>query len=310
MFDVHRLRLLRELSARGTIVATARACALTPSAVSQQLSILQREVGTSLFVRDGRTLRLTEAARVLVSHTERILAELEGARAGVARLSGGVAGVLRLAAFPTAAAALVPGAIAACRAAHPDLEVQLEQWETAEGIPALKAGRVDVLLVYEFNLLPRIADPGIELIPLLTEPLLAAVPSTLALPHGRAPLAALRAERWIAPHSDGALRAALELACGLSGFSPRVDYASDDYTVIIALVRAGLGVSLIPRLATEGLATDVQLSPITEPELTRKVSIAVRAGSSATPSIALLSAALRDATNKVVPPGSPSIKKG
>lgn len=100
MLDVHRLRLLRELSRRGTIAAAAAASSLTPSAVSQQLAVLAREVGAPLYFRDGRRLVLTEAGAVLVEHTEHVLTELERARAGVAALTSTVRGVLRLAAFP------------------------------------------------------------------------------------------------------------------------------------------------------------------------------------------------------------------
>src|SRR3954451_18564647 len=115
MFEVHRLRLLRELSIHGTIAATARACSITPSAVSQQLSLLEKETRTPLFIRQGRSLTLTQAALVLVQHTEEILAALERASAGVAALASTVIGNVRLTAFPTAARALVPDAIAQCR---------------------------------------------------------------------------------------------------------------------------------------------------------------------------------------------------
>ncbi|WP_028921549.1 LysR family transcriptional regulator [Pseudonocardia acaciae] len=299
MLDVHRLRLLRELAARGTIAATARACALTPSAVSQQLTLLRREVGAPLFTRDGRALVLTEAARVLVEHTERILAELEAARAGVARIAGGIGGVLRLGAFPTAASSIVPGAIAACRAAHPDLDVRLEEWETADGLPALRSGRLDMLLVYEFDLLARIADPGVTLTRLVTESLLVAAPEALELPRGPLSLATLRDQPWIVPRSDGALRATVERAFGMSGFAPRLDYVSDDYTVILALVRAGLGVSLVPRLATEGLTTGVRMHRLDEPRLTRIVSVAARAGTEQAPNVATLTAALQEAVARL-----------
>jgi DNA-binding transcriptional LysR family regulator len=237
---------------------------------------------------------LTHAAQILVEHTERILAELESAQASVAHLAGRVGGVIRLGAFPTAASSLVPAALAACRISHPDLTIRLEEWEPDHGIPALKAGRLDMALVYEFNLLPAVADPGVQLIPLVTEPLLAAVPQDLALAPGRLRLASLRHQSWIAPGSDSALRATLERACGLSGFAPRLDYTSNDYTVILALVRAGLGTSLIPRLASERIASGVRLRRLTEPELTRTVSVAVRAGAAATPAVAALTSALRD----------------
>lgn len=294
--ELRRLRLLRELADRGTIAAVAEACSLTPSAVSQQLAVLQREAGVPLLIRDGRRVILTESARVLVTHTERILAELEAAQANIAALAGDVSGVVRLGAFPTAASSFVPAAIAACRAEHPDLKIVLEEWETTEGITALKAGDIDVLVLYEYNLLPTVNEAGIELTPLVTESLLAAVPAALQLPGGQLSLDVLRDQPWIAPRSDTALRLTLERACGLAGFSPRFDYTSDDYTVILSLVSAGLGVTVLPQLAIDRVSADVLVHSVTEPTLSRKVSAAVRAGSARDPSIATLVASLRDTT--------------
>ncbi|WP_233520155.1 LysR substrate-binding domain-containing protein [Prauserella sp. PE36] len=293
LYDVRRLRLLRELSQHGTIAATARACSLTPSAVSQQLSLLEREVGSRLLVRDGRTLVLTEAARVLVEHTEGILAGLEAARAGVAELASSVSGVLRLAAFPTAARALVPGAIARCRAEHPDLRVRLTELPMPEAVAAVKAGHVDLALVYGYSLLPKLRDPGVETVPLLREPLLAALPAGLDDGEGPLPLARLADEPWIAADRDDDLHELLRRACGVAGFVPRLDFTSSDYTVIFALVEAGLGVSLVPRLAFESLSADVVLREVSEPSVERTVSVAVRAGSARQPPVAAVLAALR-----------------
>lgn len=242
VYEVRRLRLLRELAAHGTIAAAAQACHLTPSAVSQQLGLLEREVGTPLLLRDGRRVVLTEAARVLVAHTERVLAELEEARAQVAGLTGEVRGTVRLGAFPSAAVALAAPAIAACRAEHPDLRIVLDETEPDESVDALRHHACDVALVYEYNLLPRIRDEGVELRPLLREPLLAALPPA----EGPTALAELGDRAWIAPRSDTALRTVLERACQAAGFEPRIDYTSDDYTVIMSLVEAGVGVSLLP----------------------------------------------------------------
>lgn len=300
MLDVHRLRLLRELSRNGTIAATARACSLTPSAVSQQLSLLAREVGLPLFVRDGRRLMLTEAARVLVEHTERILADLERARADVAELTSTVRGVLRLAAFPTAARVLVPSAIARCRAAHPDLRVQLFEQQTEESIADLLAGRADVALIYEYNVLPTVRDPGVEMDALVTEPLLAALPAGLLDGDGPIALDDLAEQPWIAAHRDDALRSVLERACGLAGFEPRLDYTSSDYTVIFALVEAGLGVSLVPRLALESMSTDIELREIADVDLSRTVSATVRAGSRRSPPIAAVLGSLRQVADELV----------
>jgi len=295
MLEVRRLRLLRELADRGTIAATAEACALTPSAVSQQLTLLEREVRTPLLVREGRRLVLTEAARLLVGHTERILAELEEASAALAMLTGTVRGTVRLAAFPTAAAAFVPAAIAECRAAHPDLRVLLEERETDASVLAVKAGQIDLALIYEYTLLPRVADVGIEVAPLLTEPLQAVLPPGATWSDDPLPLAALRAERWIAPSSDMTLHSVLQRACAVAGFTPQLDYTSDDYTVIVALVAAGLGVALIPQLAAQSLAADVQLRSVVTPVLTRTVSLVTRAGGARQPVVAAVVDPLRRA---------------
>ncbi|GAA0948163.1 LysR family transcriptional regulator [Pseudonocardia zijingensis] len=298
MLEPRRLRLLRELASRGTIAATAEACGYTPSGVSQQLALLEREVRMPLLVREGRRVALTEAARVLVGHAERVLAALEAAEAALAGLAGSVSGTARLAAFPTAAAAFVPSAIARCRAEHPDLRVVLTEEETDGAVLAVRSGRIDLALVYEYDLLPRLADPGVTVEPLLTEPLLAVLPAGRAAPD-RLPLASLADEAWIAPHSDTALRAVLERACGVAGFAPAIDYASDDYTVIVALVAAGLGVSLLPELAAEPLSADVQLRPVADPELTRTVSLVTRAGRGAHPAVAALARCLREAVPDV-----------
>lgn len=297
MLEVRRLRLLRDLAAHGTIAATAQACSLTPSAVSQQLSALEREVRTRLFIRDGRRLVLTQAAQVLVEHTERILADLEEAAAGVAALSTTVQGVLRLGTFPTAAVALAAPAIAECRQRYPDLRLRLAEHETPEGLAALRAGHVDLLLVYEYSLLPTVAVTGVDVLPLATEPLLVAQPPDAdgrpASVHTR--LSELAGESWIAPHSDMALRGMLERACGLAGFSPTIDYTSDDYTVILALAQAGLGVALVPQLAVESVAAELRVSLVAEPELSRTVSVALRRGTAKNPAIRAVTDALREA---------------
>ena len=193
----------------------------------------------------------------------------------------------------------MPPALTACRRNHPDLKIVLEEWETPDGIEALKAGSIDVLVTYEYNLLPAIDDAGVELTPLLTESLLATVPQNFDAPPGQLNLAALRDEHWIAPRSDTALRATLERACGFAGFAPRLDFASDDYTVLLSLVSAGLGVSLVPQLAIEGQSAPVRLLSVTEPLLSRKVSVAVRAGTQGVPSLAVLIGALRDAAGQL-----------
>ena len=354
VYEVRRLRLLWELAARGTIAATAEACSLTPSAVSQQLSLLERETGTPLLLREGRRLVLTEAAHILVRHTDGILAELERARSEVASLNSSVRGTVRLSSFPSATVALASPAIATCRTAHPDLRIQLDEAEPEQCGTDLRQQRTDVALVYEYNLLPRLRDDSIRLTPLVEEPLLAALPQdtptqlhsgahtsaaqgdavsqanrptgrpSTELPGGKAtadepvpnppfgqiPLARLSSQPWIAPRSDTSLRTVLDRACQSAGFTPQLDYTSDDYTVIMSLVQAGLGVSLMPRLIAEPLQADVHLCEVTELRLTRTISTAVRAGAESDPAVAALTAALRAAaTHRNIPgPSAPSAR--
>ena len=138
MLNVTRLRMLREVAARGTISAAAEALFMTPSAVSQQMGILEREAGTALLERRGRSVQLTDAGVKLVSNTERILAELERAEADLAAASRGVVGRVRVSAFPTGARALLVPALLALRDRHPNLRVSMVDLEPEESLPALK----------------------------------------------------------------------------------------------------------------------------------------------------------------------------
>lgn len=282
--EVRRLRLLRELSVRGTIAATAQACSLTPSAVSQQLSLLEKEARAQLLIRDGRRVVLTRAGWVLVRHTEKIVADLEAAKAEVASLDGEVRGTVRLSAFPTAASTFVPPVLATCQREYPDLRILLSNLEPADAVSAVKSGEVDLALVFEYSLLPRIADRSVELIRVHEEPMFAVVPPDHRSGK-RLLLADLAEHRWVAPENDLLHRQMLERACAVAGFEPRVDYTSDDYTVMMALIEAGLCVTLVPALAVEPLSANVRSLPVHDLELRRRVLLAIRAGSRRDPLI-------------------------
>ncbi|MGH3345180.1 MAG: LysR family transcriptional regulator [Carbonactinosporaceae bacterium] len=312
MMDLRRLRLLREVASWGTITAAAEASHLTPSGVSQHLTLLEREVGVPLFHRDGRRLRLTDAAERLVTHTERILAEMESAEAAVASLSDTVSGSLRLAAFPTAARALAPSAMAACRLDYPALRIALEEREADESVTALRQRQIDMAIIYEYNVLPPMEDPGVELIPLLDEPILATLPPDSPAPKPGEPVALtmLRDQPWIAPEDDSACWAAIERACAFAGFTPHLEHTSNDFTVIHALVHAGLGVTLMPQLAVEPLATETSMHPIAEFPLRRHLSIAVRRGANNHPAIAALTHALVDVARRTADDLMSRIREG
>lgn len=297
MIDVGRLRLLRELAERGTVTAVAKACWLTPSSVSQHLSTLEREAGVKLTERDGRRLRLTEAGERLVSHAHRILADLEEAQADLAGLRNGTSGTIRLSAFPTAARAVVPKIIESCRQDHPELRIVIQEQEADHSIPALRERSFDLAIVYEYNLLPRFSGPSIELIPLFEDPVLVSLPADHPALADEVALADLRAEPWIAPTPGAICHAAVLRACEVAGFQPRVDFISSDYAVTLALVEAGLGVALVPKLALESLSTSAALRPIRDLRPSRTVCLAIRSGSRRHPDIAAVAAAILSSVN-------------
>ena len=170
MLDLRRLRLLRELDARGTVHAAARALDYTPSAVSQQLAVLEREAGATLLERTGRTLRLTDAGRLLVEHAGALLDRMEAAEADVAALvAGRPAGTVQIAAFQTAFLQLVAPAVARLAAEHPDVRVEAAEIEVEEAVALLRLGHLDVVVGDEYEGVPRPVWPDLARGPLLTE---------------------------------------------------------------------------------------------------------------------------------------------
>jgi DNA-binding transcriptional LysR family regulator len=288
MLNTTRLRILREVAARGSIAAASEALFLTPSAVSQQMSSLERELGVSLLERTPRSVRLTDAGTRLVAHAERILADCEEAVADLASMEGDVAGVLRVSAFPTAMQALVVPALGVLRERYPALTVLVDDLEPHESMPALKSGQLDIALSHEYSIQPPFADPGIERYDLLREPMLLALPAAHPLAGKPAHLSDFAEERWIVGREATFCRDAVLRACGICGFEPRMELQSNDFRVIGAAVAAGLGVALLPSIADmrgiEGLA----VGEIVEPKLERQVFAAVRAGSGGAPAVRAL----------------------
>src|SRR5512132_3416879 len=260
MLDIRRLHMLRELSERGTIAATAQALGYSAPAVSQHLAALERQVGVSLLERQGRRAVLTPAARLLVRRTERVLAELEAAEAELAAENRDLRGSVRLAAFPTAAATLVPGAMAAFAARHPGAEVLLSELEPEDALPALKLGEADLAVVHEYDFSPRGDDPSVELTPLMEDELHVAVPVDHPAAGAEVALEALAGERWIAGYVDTACYRVVVTASRAAGFEPRIVARSNDFRVVLALVAAGQGVALVPGLAVDGVPEGVCLA--------------------------------------------------
>ncbi|GAA3384740.1 LysR family transcriptional regulator [Cryptosporangium minutisporangium] len=299
MLDVRRLHLLRELSHLGTIAAVAEAHSYTASAVSQQLAALQREAGVPLLERTGRGVSLTAAGAALVAHAEDALSALEAADATLAAARSGLAGPLGVGAFPSAVRTLLPAALVSLGRAHPSLVLRVTELDPVEVPAALRTRQVDVALVHDYDLVPAAPDTTEESVPVLDERVHLAVPAGWSEDDAD-PIRACAQAAWIVG-SPGTLCHTLAVrACLAAGYAPRVRHYADDFTAVLALVAAGQGVALVPRLAVEHLPSGVRL---VELPIHRRTRIAYRRGSGAHPAIAACVAALRVSAAQVCPPG-------
>ncbi len=242
--DPRRLLVFREVARAGSLAGAARVLGWTQPAVSQQVRRLEAETGTPLVVREGRGVALTDAGRVLLRHAEGIADRLAAAEQDLAALTGLAAGVVRIVAFPTAAAVLVPPALAALREAAPALEVHFTELEPPEAEAAVRGGAADLGIVFrhEGDVDPVPGDLLRE--PLARHPVQAVVPAGRAAP---ATLADMRDEAWIA--GCARCRRHLLRCARQAGFVPAVRFATDDHVVVQRLVARGLGVALLPSWA-------------------------------------------------------------
>ncbi|MGW2488792.1 LysR family transcriptional regulator [Streptomyces sp. NPDC001606] len=282
-WDIRKLHILRTLRERGTVTATAEALHMTPSAVSQQLTNLAGQLGVTLLEAHGRRVRLTDAARLVLRHTETVFEQLERADAELAAYTRGEAGEVRVGAFSTAVPALVVPAVRALRAAHPRVTVRVREAEAAEAYDLLAAGEVDLALSLAAEA-PPTADPRFTRVPLLTDPL------DVALPPGH-PLADttdlrltdLAGDPWIfggsGPWSDITRR-----ACEAAGFTPHQAHSASGWTTILAMVEADMGVALIPRMAAVS-RDGVRMRELTTDRPLRHVLAALRKGTETTPTL-------------------------
>jgi DNA-binding transcriptional LysR family regulator len=249
MLDPRRLRVLREVTARGSFAAAAEALSFTQSAVSQQIAALEREAGTRLVERGVRPVRLTDAGRALLAHAEVVLARLDEAEQELGEIARLRRGRLRLASFPTAIATLVPRALAVFNQRHPDVDLTVIDDHGQGLIPRLARWELDLALIYEHAALPE-PDVELERTHLLEDPFDLVVPLGHPLA-GRASVALeeLADETWIGGAPDSAYGAIVVHSCQAAGFEPRFAFGSDDYNAVQAFVAVGLGIAVLPRLA-------------------------------------------------------------
>jgi DNA-binding transcriptional LysR family regulator len=283
VLDVRKLRLLRELAHRGTIAAVAEALSYTASAVSQQLSALEREAGVPLLERTGRRVVLTPAAHALVQHTETILAVLEQAATDLAGSRTGLTGALRIGAFPSAVRTILSPALVALSREHPGLELMVTELDPSTVPAALRAGALDVALVQAYDYVPAEPDPALDTEPLFEETVYLAAPTA-------GPLRARRDASWIVGTPGTLCHTMTVRACQAAGFTPRVRHHADDFGTVLALVAAGQGVALVPELGVVSPAAEVVLTPL---PTRRRTRLAYRRGTAEHPAVSAARAALR-----------------
>jgi DNA-binding transcriptional LysR family regulator len=283
MLNVGRLRVLKEVAYRGSFSGAAEALSYSQSAVSQQIAALEAETGLTLLERHPRGVSLTAAGQALVGHADGILAGLEAAEAALLAISGLRGGRLRMASFPTAGATLMPLAIATFRASHPDVELTLAEGDPQDIVPRLRAGELDLALLFEFageSLLPE----GMIRLDLLADPMHLALPRDHPLAQEeRLRLADLAQEPWVqTSHASPCARHVVR-SCHAAGFEPKVSFESDDYQTVQGLVAAGVGVALIPELALSVLREDIVIRALAPSPPMRQVIAAAPAGARLVP---------------------------
>lgn len=296
MLDVRRMQILRAVVTSGSVTAAAANLGYTPSAISQQVAVLEREARTALLERVGRGVRPTAAGRLLSDYAGTIGAQVAEAESALTDLREGRTGRLSVRYFATAGAALLPPALARLRKEHPGIAVDLKLIDPEDPLPAVERGEADLAVVIR----PRESTrDGIRLVHLLDDPYLAVLPRGHALARKRViDLTELAEEPWVGTDSGpgGSAGPCLDIlldGCAAAGFTPGFVVESDDYATAQGFVAAGLGVCLIPRTALGTRHTGVVVREVRRPRPFRAIHAAVRETSMGQPALRGLINALR-----------------
>ncbi|MEU6477137.1 LysR family transcriptional regulator [Streptomyces sp. NPDC047017] len=300
MLNLERLRTLDALARHGSVSGAADGLHVTTSAVSQQLAKLEREVGQQLLAKNGRGVRLTDAGRLLAEHAARILSQVELAQADLEAQRGQVVGELRLGAFPTAARGLFPVALGRLRSRHPGLRVSTAEVEPAPAVRAVLRGDVDLAVVLDWYNKPLPVPEGLTRAPILDDPADVALPA--AHPYADRAEAALEEfadDDWITWADAEFCHEWLLDTLRSQGVEPRVTHRAQEHATQLALVAAGLGVCVAPRLGRGPLPAGVRTVPVRQ-AVRRHVYAVWRADADRRPSIRAAVDALREAGERVV----------
>jgi DNA-binding transcriptional LysR family regulator len=285
--DFGRLRTLRELSLRHTMAAVADAMRVSSSAVSQQIAQLEAQLEIELVERRGRGVRLTPAGQRLVSYADRLTGLIEEAKSDIAAMRSVVSGEIRLAAFPSIAATVIPRTVRALRQEFPQLLVVLEELESTEGLAALRSWQVDVALVDDLSLGGLAQDAGIEIQRVMDDELLAMLPRTHTLAKRKSiALEELKDDRWALDVSGTFGQRIIDL-CDGQGFRPLINANCSGFPAIAAMVSAGCSVSIMPALRVRNSRGSFHVARL-RPSLSRTIMTAYRREAQHKPAIAAL----------------------
>ncbi len=302
MLDARRLRIFAVVAEEGSFTAAAERLYLSQSAVSQQMAVLERETGLPLLERVPRGIRLTDAGAVLADRARALLAEMASVERELHRLAGAPAQV-RLGAFPTAGAHLIPLTVMAHRRRHPDSSLVLSAVHAADVAAGLRDGGIHVGLVWDYDVVPhRVeAEAGLHRIPLLDDPLRIVLPREHPAASSTSPLtlASLAQEPWVARAHRPPYGQALEALCATAGFEPHIAFRADDYQSVQGLVAAGIGIGLVPDLSLVATRPDVVIRSLAAPGLSRRIAAMVLPEARALPAVVQLVAVLREVADGI-----------
>ncbi len=270
MYDLRRLRAFHAVAERGSFSTAALELGYAQSVVSHHVAALEREFGLTLLNRATRPVSVTDAGARLLRHTAAVLGNVAAAEDELRAIAGLQSGTLRLGAFLSACNSFVPAALARFEAAHPDVEVRVDQLEEPEALRRLRSGDLDVAVVWRVwepaDRRGKDANESFDQLHLADDPYRVAVPAGHPLARRRAlQLAHLSGERFNVPPAEGVTlpyRMMLDRLCAESGFEPDIAYVVQDVTVARAFVASGLSVALMPELTIPEPRTDVAVRPV------------------------------------------------
>jgi DNA-binding transcriptional LysR family regulator len=296
--DPRRLRVLREVGLRGTVTAAAAGLHLTPSAVSQQIAALSRELGVPLLEKTGRGVRLTGQARVVLAHASVVQAQFERARADLAAFADGTIGTVAVAGFATAISGLVAPAMQTLAATRPGITITAVEMEPPDLFTGLDRGDLDVAIAVDHRRVPPRSDPHYHRVELLADRFDIALPAAHRFAERTAiDLGELADDVFVSAAPGSSCSEVTLAACAAAGFSPDVRHYSADWHAVAALVVVGCGVALVPRLAQPLTQAGLVLRPLAGQGAARNIFAAVRAGAQDDPVLAAILAVLGEAAD-------------